>query len=127
MQQQAAEELAALWTRAQSVVAAYVMSLVRDAHLTEDIVQQVAVVLVRDFHKFDKTKPFLPWALGIAKIIATRVRSQAAKDIVCLLDLDVADKVQEAFERDHEAWTESPTRYWDNLLECVQLVRRCDS
>ncbi len=61
MQQEQTEQLARLWTESQSVVASYVLSLVRDFHCAEDILQQVAVVLVREFEKYDRSRPFLPW------------------------------------------------------------------
>ena len=66
MDQENTEKLARLWTESQSVVASYIFSLVRDFHLAEDILQQVAVVLVREFEKYDPSRPFLPWTMGIA-------------------------------------------------------------
>ncbi len=49
------------------MVAAFVLSIIPDFHQAEDVLQQVAVVLVREFGQFDTSRPFLPWALGIAR------------------------------------------------------------
>ena len=50
------------------MVAAFVLSIIPDFHQAEDVLQQVAVVLVREFGQFDTSRPFLPWALGIAQL-----------------------------------------------------------
>jgi len=65
MQQERTEQLALLWTQSQSVVGAYILSLVRDFHVAEDLLQQVAVVLVREFEKYDPRGRFClgPWGL----------------------------------------------------------------
>ena len=104
MQQEATEQLARLWTQSQPVVAAYILSLVRDFHLAEDLLQQVAVILVREFEKYDPARPFLPWALGIAKNVTLKARRDMAKDVHGLVDLALVDRVQQAFEENAEGW-----------------------
>jgi RNA polymerase sigma-70 factor, ECF subfamily len=100
------EQLARLWTESQSVVASYIFSLVPDFHQAEDILQQVAVILVREFHKYDQTRPFLPWAMGIAKNAALKSRRAVAKDNSQLLEADLIDRVQAAFSEDTDRWTD---------------------
>jgi RNA polymerase sigma-70 factor, ECF subfamily len=74
------EQLAVFWTRAQPFVAAYITSLVRDFHRAEDVLQQVAVVLVRKFDEYDRQQPFLAWALGIARLEVLKQQRQQARD-----------------------------------------------
>ncbi|HEY2762051.1 MAG TPA: sigma-70 family RNA polymerase sigma factor [Pirellulales bacterium] len=104
MDQESTEQLARLWTQAQPVVASYVLSLVRDFHLAEDILQQVAVILVREFEKYDPARPFLPWSLGIAKNVVLKSRRDMARDSSRLLDSELVDRLQAAFEQDLEVW-----------------------
>jgi len=104
MQQENTEQLARLWTQSQSVVGAYILSLVRDFHVAEDILQQVAVVLVREFEKYDAARPFLPWAMGIAKNVVLKSRRDMARDSGGLLDQELVDRVQAAFEEQSEGW-----------------------
>jgi RNA polymerase sigma-70 factor, ECF subfamily len=104
MNQESTEQLARLWTQVQPVVSSYILSLVRDFHLTEDIVQQVAVVLVREFEKYDRSRPFLPWSLGIAKNVALKARRELAKDSSRLLDSELFDRLQAGFEQDMDVW-----------------------
>jgi len=104
MQQERTEQLALLWTQSQSVVGAYILSLVRDFHVAEDLLQQVAVVLVREFEKYDPARPFLPWALGIAKNTVLKSRRDMARAGSSMLDQEVVDRVQAAFEEQSEGW-----------------------
>ncbi|MEM6799426.1 MAG: sigma-70 family RNA polymerase sigma factor [Planctomycetota bacterium] len=60
-------ELTRLWIRAQPSVAAYVAGMVWDSQDAEDVVQQVAEVCAKKFGSFDPSRPFLRWALGIAR------------------------------------------------------------
>jgi RNA polymerase sigma-70 factor (ECF subfamily) len=64
------------WTAAQSVVGSYIASLVPDFQEAEDLLQEVALVLLRKFAQYDTARPFIAWALGIAKfeILASRRR-----------------------------------------------------
>jgi RNA polymerase sigma-70 factor, ECF subfamily len=104
MDQESTEQLARLWTQAQPVVSSYVLSLVRDFHQAEDILQQVAVILVREFEKYDSTRPFLPWSLGIAKNVALKSRRDSVRNAGQLLNSELVDQLQAAFEQDLEVW-----------------------
>lgn len=101
-QTQKTEELARLWTEAQPMVASYILSLVPDFHKAEDVLQQVAVVLVRRFEEYDTGRPFLPWALGIARNVSMEARRELAKSRSQLLDDGLVETVQAAFEDEAE-------------------------
>lgn len=61
------ESLALLWEQARPAVFAYVLGAIRDYHAAEDVVQETAVAVAADFHKYDVHRPFLAWATGIAR------------------------------------------------------------
>jgi RNA polymerase sigma-70 factor, ECF subfamily len=104
MDQQHSEQLARLWTECQPVVGAYILSLIPDFHQAEDVLQQVAVLLVREFDKYDPGRPFLPWALGIARNVALKSRRDAARSAEHVLSETLIDQIQTAFEEDKDAW-----------------------
>lgn len=104
MDQQNSEQLARLWTESQPVVSAYVLSVIPDFHQAEDVLQQVAVVLVREFEKYDAGRPFLPWALGIARNVALKSRRESARGCRSLLSEALLDRFQAAFEENEEMW-----------------------
>jgi RNA polymerase sigma-70 factor (ECF subfamily) len=55
------------WTQAQPVVAGYIASLTSNFHVAEDLLQDVAVVLLHKFGEYDPQRPFVAWALGVAR------------------------------------------------------------
>jgi RNA polymerase sigma-70 factor (ECF subfamily) len=114
MRQQTSEQLARLWTESQPVVAAFILSAVPDFHQAEDVLQQVAVVLVREFDKFDTSRPFLPWALGIARNVALKSRRETARHSKYLLSDALLDRIQTAF---HESE--------DSLIAIRKSLRNC--
>lgn len=61
------EELTLRWTQAQPIVTSYITSVIRDFNNVEDVVQEVAVAIARGYADSDRTRPFVPWALGIAR------------------------------------------------------------
>lgn len=65
--EQRQQQFTRLWADAQPAVAAYVRTAVRDPHTANDIVQNIAIVLLNKFDQWDSTRRFLPWALGFAK------------------------------------------------------------
>lgn len=61
------EEFAYHWLDAEPSVSAYVFASITGFHDAEDVVQQVAQELARRFDEYDSNRPFLGWALWIAK------------------------------------------------------------
>lgn len=61
------EQLTLLWMQAQPVVAAFIRVGVRDQQHSEDLLQETALAAARSFDTFDTSRPFLPWAMAIAK------------------------------------------------------------
>ena len=80
MNQPTSERLAVVWTKAQPTVAAYISSVIPDFHQAEDVLHKVAVVLVRKFEQYDPQRPFVGWALGIARLEVLKHRRQHATD-----------------------------------------------
>lgn len=56
-----------LWTKVQPTVSAFIGSMLPDFHQAEDVLQQVAVIVVRKFDQYDPRQQFVAWVLGIAK------------------------------------------------------------
>lgn len=60
-------EVTRLWTLAVPPVSAFVASLVRDFQDRDDVLQDTAVAVVESFDQYDPARPFLAWALGVAR------------------------------------------------------------
>jgi RNA polymerase sigma-70 factor (ECF subfamily) len=61
------QSLASLWEQSRPAVFAYLTASVYDFHRAEDLLQEVAVAIASQFHSYDATRPFLAWAMGIAR------------------------------------------------------------
>jgi RNA polymerase sigma-70 factor, ECF subfamily len=80
---QARERLTLLWLDAEPVVRAYVSAVVRGFHDAQDVTQQVALTVVRRFDEYDASRPFVAWALWLAKSrIADHCRKQGRDRLV---------------------------------------------
>jgi len=61
------EQLAMLWGQAEPSVSTFLAASVACFQDAEDILQDVAVDVARNFSKYDTSRPFSPWAMAIAR------------------------------------------------------------
>lgn len=66
-EKQSREEFAKTWLRAEPSISAYIFASISAFHDAEDVLQQVAQTLARRFEEYDSDRPFVGWALWIAK------------------------------------------------------------
>ena len=84
------EDLTLYWTAAQRAVAAFLRTLISDPNDCQDVLQQVAVVVVRKFHEFDRTRSFNAWTIGIAKQEVLAMRRRRRTDRLVFSDAMVS-------------------------------------
>jgi RNA polymerase sigma-70 factor (ECF subfamily) len=61
------EEFTHHWLEVEPSVSAYVFASISVFHDAEDVVQRIAQELARRFDEYDSSRPFVGWALWIAK------------------------------------------------------------
>lgn len=83
----------------RSRIWALAYTMTRDPHLSEDILQEVAIGLLRRREDYDPNRPFLPWALGFARFKSLEAL-RARRRTLPQLDEEVWEKLQETFEED---------------------------
>lgn len=113
-----AEQLAAMWAKAQPQIAGYISSLVRNFHDADDIVQNVASVVVRKREQYDPQNSFVGWALNIAKFEVLAFRRTAARDRHQFSE-DVVDLVSETYRR----VTPEHTSRREALATCIERLK----
>lgn len=59
--------MAELWMDAQPSVMSFILASVPQIHDAEDLLQQAAVDVATNFERYDPSRPFVAWALGIAR------------------------------------------------------------
>jgi RNA polymerase sigma-70 factor, ECF subfamily len=112
------EQFTCLWTQAQPLVAGYINAVIPDFHEAEDALQEVAIVLLRKFPEYDSDRPFVPWAIGIAKREVLMVRRRQARNRLCYAP-DLLERISEAYEELAPELEERAQR----LRDCLQRVQ----
>ncbi|MFC1763447.1 sigma-70 family RNA polymerase sigma factor [Planctomycetota bacterium] len=88
------------WTRAEPSVGRFVRSFIRDSSEAEDVLQEVALVIIERYASYDATQPFIGWALGISRrIVWTHLRNKYRDRDQGLILNNAIDQVSSAFER----------------------------
>ncbi len=86
------------WTRAQPSVGRFVRSFLRDRVEADDVLQEVALVVVDKFEDWDSERPFVGWALGIARrVVLAHLRGKYRDRNVEFSD--AIDQVALSFEK----------------------------
>jgi RNA polymerase sigma-70 factor (ECF subfamily) len=76
------ELLAVNWAKAQPSLTAFLIASTPQFSDAEDLLQEVAAEVARRFDDYDPSRPFLPWALWVAKIkIANFYRAQERRPV----------------------------------------------
>lgn len=111
-------ELAGLWVQSQSVISAYLTANVVDLHHVEDLVQEVAQVCAEKFSSYDRERPFLSWALGIARHRLLKYYRSRSRDRLVLSEAALV-RLEAALARvDHEAEDRR-----EAVRRCLQRIR----
>ena len=104
-------------TEHQSRIHAYVYSLVGDRSRAMDVVQETNLVLWRRFDDYDLQRPFLPWALAIARRqVLAHIRDRKRDRL--LLDETLAEQL--SVEAEQQAAHYEALR--DALRRCVAML-----
>lgn len=64
---------------AEAVLKAYLLSATGDMRAADDLLQEVSSVLWEKFDRYDRARPFRPWALGIARLEVLKWRQRLAR------------------------------------------------
>jgi RNA polymerase sigma-70 factor, ECF subfamily len=99
-----------LWMTAQPTVHSYVRAILGDRAAVDDVMQEVAIAVYEAFDRYDPSRPFVAWALGISRNKARdRLRSLARQHHV-VRDLEameaisaVAEELDEEMDKRREA------------------------
>lgn len=106
------------WTQAQPIVASYINSIVLDFQEAEDLLQNVAVVLLRKFQEYDPQRSFVGWALGVARFEVLSARRSHARSF-----LSFREDLVEAIGAAYEELTPELKERTAALQECMRLVQ----
>jgi RNA polymerase sigma-70 factor (ECF subfamily) len=110
-------QAARAWTLAQPVVSAFVHSLVHDFGDRDDVLQEVAVAVIESFDRYDAARPFVGWALGVARNQVGLYLRRRGRDRL-VFDAAAVDQLAVAFE----SVTNDELHALDHLRSCMQQL-----
>lgn len=92
------EDIMRRWTLAQPAVSAYLTGLVRDFATRDDLLQDVAVAVLESAERYDAARPFVGWAIGIARNTVRQHYRQSGREPL-VFDDDLTGQLAVAFEQ----------------------------
>ena len=104
-----------LWSLAQPAVSAFITTVVRDFADRDDVLQEVAVAVLESFASYDDSRPFTPWAIGVARNQAGLFLRRRRRDRHTF-DSDAVAAVAAAFA----GITADDVRPLDHLRDCLR-------
>lgn len=114
-EQNSEEKIITLITRHQAALHAYILSLLPQRALADDVLQETNIVLWRKAKEYDPHAPFLPWAFRIAYFQVKAARRDSARDRH-IFDPDLLDQLAAEASTDAD-----PASHIDQALrECLQ-------
>ena len=93
---EARRELSMLWARSHPMIASFIRSVVIDHHQSEDVLQETAATVAEKFDDYDRSRPFLPWVLGIARFKAIDSLRSISRDRLVFSD-DIVSSLSETY------------------------------
>jgi RNA polymerase sigma-70 factor (ECF subfamily) len=114
------EDFLKQFLRHQSDLRAFIGSLVRDPYARDDLFQEVALILWRQFEAYDPARSFGAWARGIAanKILQHRPADGRAPTA---LAPEAVSAVRDAYDRTESAAADANPRA-EALRDCVEQL-----
>ena len=112
------EKLTLYWTAARRRSRRSFVLVIPDPDQCQDVLQQVAVVVVRKFHEFDSSRSFNAWVIGIAKQEVLAFRRRQYTDRLVFSDAMV-ERIAETYQC---VLADKVSDAADALEHCVQKL-----
>jgi len=111
------DQFIVIFLREQNDLRAFIGSIVRDRHAVDDVFQDCAMTLWKQFHQYDEARPFGAWARGVAtNLIRQRLHQDRRFPVVFSPETILA--VLEAY--DSTAQTAAPRS--EALADCLKQL-----
>lgn len=116
------EELAVYWAQHQPVIAGYISSLISNFQDADDVLQNVAVVTVKKFDEYDRDRPFVSWAIGIARNMVMKYYTEKKKKHL-ILDQQAIQAISEIYEHEFKTFSYHNEAAKNALDRCMNQLR----
>ena len=114
------EELAAHWAKSQPLIAVFVASIVTNVHDADDILQNVALVTARKFDQYDKNRPFVAWAIGIAR---NEILKYYEDRRTTILSVDAIEQIAQVCDSETLHGADTTADRMQALRQCMERLK----
>lgn len=87
-------DFATLWAESYDKLRTYVRIFVPILHDADDVLQDTAVAIAKDFDKYDPERPFLEWAVGVARNRVLQYYRKRGRDRRMIFDVETVLKIE---------------------------------
>lgn len=87
-------DFATCWAESYDKLRTYVRIFVPVMHDADDVLQETAVAIAKDFDKYDPERPFLEWAIGIARNRVLQYFRKRSRDRRMVFDVETVHKIE---------------------------------
>jgi len=98
-------------------IRAFIGSVVRDAHDSDDLFQEVALILWKEFSRYDRGRSFGAWARGIASVKLMQ-RWDQTKRLPVVMPPETIQAIASAFDRTED----QSSRKAEALERCLEQL-----
>jgi RNA polymerase sigma-70 factor (ECF subfamily) len=112
------EQFLALLLESESALRAFVAGALATVEDRADLFQEIVMVLWRCFDRYDSSRPFRPWALGVALRRTKEERRRRQRLPGCLTPENL-ERLAAALERPSVS---APAQEEEALTECLKLL-----
>jgi RNA polymerase sigma-70 factor, ECF subfamily len=88
----------------RTMLKAYVRAMVFDPVLAEDAFSDAMLEIVRCWERYDQSRPFPPWARGVARRVALLNLREQKRQLPILLDERVLEVIAEEIDEAGQEW-----------------------
>jgi RNA polymerase sigma-70 factor (ECF subfamily) len=106
-----------LFLQEQPVLQAYLMAAVGHQSTADELLQEVSSVLWETLPRYDQSRPFRAWALGVARLQVLKWRQARARDRLVL-----SEQVLESLAQTAEACADDLDRRRAPLKDCLGFL-----
>ncbi|WP_092050448.1 sigma-70 family RNA polymerase sigma factor [Planctomicrobium piriforme] len=127
LQSRSRELLARNWVKVQPALTAFIMASTPQFSDAEDLLQEVAAEVALRFDDYDPSRPFLPWAMWVAKIKVADFYRAKERGKVVFLDESIEAlgeaclRVQESLSEEKWALEKCLTQLTDRSRSLLKL------
>lgn len=115
------ETMVTIYTAERHVLLGYIMAIVRDYQLAEDVYQDTAVAILKEMNGFDPNRDFRAWMRGVARNKAKQALTRISREQKFPAE-EIEALIDQAYDERSDEDRSLLMRYQIHLRECMERL-----